>query len=213
VEHPKRLAEIAKNAGVKRFVQVSSFSIFGKCEVIDGNSPILPFSIYGKSKAAAEAALKELATPDFSIINVRLPFMFGTQNPSLMGKLTSLLQKVPFFPISVDAAERSMLTYADAADVLYLAAKEERSCEINVADPNLFTTELLAELMRDKNMNPAKLLRIPKFATRFIRKVVPSIGDRLFAKSILASENNWASNLTLKVGIKAEINSILSNVK
>lgn len=57
VDLPKRLAEAAFNAGVGRFVHVSSAAVQGDKEVLDESDSTQPFSDYSRSKALAEEGL------------------------------------------------------------------------------------------------------------------------------------------------------------
>jgi nucleoside-diphosphate-sugar epimerase len=63
-----RLARIARDAGVRRFVFASSCSIYGAAgsDWRDERGPISPVGPYGRSKAEAEVAIGELAGSDFS---------------------------------------------------------------------------------------------------------------------------------------------------
>jgi nucleoside-diphosphate-sugar epimerase len=192
VRHPLKLAAAAKSAGVKQFIQVSSFSIFGKVEFISSKTPINPSGNYGESKALVEEKLLELRSSDFNIFTLRLPFMFGVQNTSLMEKLIRVLSCVPVFPISKCEVQRSMLTYVDAANLLIRASDEGLGGVASAADHQLFSFELLAKTMLEENFG-----------------LFPSIGDRIFASSILELDNNWARPVDLQIGLNTEIRNLL----
>jgi nucleoside-diphosphate-sugar epimerase len=75
------LAELAKKAGVKRFVFVSSQSIYGisntEDELDEYNSVKNPQTAYAKTKWLAEQELKNLEDNDFYITYVRPSTVFG----------------------------------------------------------------------------------------------------------------------------------------
>jgi nucleoside-diphosphate-sugar epimerase len=209
VEHPLRLAKLAKEVGVKHFVQVSSFSIFGRCEFIDADSKLNPRNDYGESKVEAEIGLGNLMTEKFKVTNIRLPFMFGSQNKSQMEKLVGLLGKLPAFPVASIPIKRSMLTYTDAAELLCRAGLMENPGSINIADPQLFTMELLFDLMVELGETPAQLIKMPDFVSNSIKYFVPKIGERLFENSVLCPSINWAKNVKLKIGIVNELRELV----
>ncbi len=210
VEHPLRLATIAKAAGVRRFVQVSSFSVFGHAELIDKATKIAPVNLYGETKFAAENGLLALQDAQFSIICVRLPFMFGTENPAMMGDLIKALSRLPILPVSSLAARRSMLSYADAAHTLIGAALDESSGQICAADPEPFTFEMLGGLMRKSGQRPATFMRLPHWLCSAAIGILPGIGRRLFSSSVLSASFNVLNETSPVRGIAAEIEAILA---
>lgn len=73
------LAELAKAAGVGRFVFSSSCIMYGVSElgVVDEESPLAPETEYARSKVEAEAALRRLAGDGFSPIFCRNGTIYG----------------------------------------------------------------------------------------------------------------------------------------
>ena len=74
-----RLAELAREAGVRRFVFSSSCIMYGMNEagVVDETSPLDPQTTYARSKVASEVALRELATDEFSPTYIRNGTVYG----------------------------------------------------------------------------------------------------------------------------------------
>jgi len=75
-----RLAKLAKQAGVLRFVFASSCSVYGAAG--DGSSrseqdPTNPLTAYAKSKILVEQDLKQLASPDFQVSALRFATACG----------------------------------------------------------------------------------------------------------------------------------------
>jgi dTDP-4-dehydrorhamnose reductase len=174
---------------------------------------IAPVSAYGQSKSDAENALLALADRDFVVVCARLPFMFGVQNPSLMGKLIDLINRVPLFPVAISSIDRSMLTYGDAAALLVAISEDvKKTCVINLADPQFFNIETLVRKMQEGSIKTAQTVKIPDFAATLIKKVAPSIGDRLFSRSVLNESNNWAARKEIPIGINREILNLLVNL-
>ena len=74
-----RMGEIAKKAGIKRFIYSSSCSLYGlgSKQLLNEESPPYPQTAYGKSKILAENGLSELADNNFSPVFMRNATAFG----------------------------------------------------------------------------------------------------------------------------------------
>lgn len=74
-----RLAKMAKNAGIKRFIFSSSCSIYGiaKNGIVDEKSPVNPITEYAKSKVKMENELRKLADEAFTVGILRNSTVFG----------------------------------------------------------------------------------------------------------------------------------------
>ena len=74
-----RLAKLAKEAGVRRFVYMSSCSVYGVATVGDvtEESPVNPQTAYAECKTLVERDLKPLADDDFSPTFMRNATAFG----------------------------------------------------------------------------------------------------------------------------------------
>jgi len=74
-----RLAELAKAAGVRRFVFASSCSMYGATgqDLVDEQAPLQPLSAYAASKVRTEARLHELADETFSPVLMRNATVYG----------------------------------------------------------------------------------------------------------------------------------------
>lgn len=74
-----RLAELTRDAGVRRFLFSSSCIMYGTSEaaVVDETAPLDPQTIYARSKVRSEHALRELATDRFSPTCLRNGTVYG----------------------------------------------------------------------------------------------------------------------------------------
>lgn len=74
-----RLAELAKAAGVERFLFSSSCIMYGMSEthVVDEDSPLDPRTEYARSKVSAERAIGALADDKFSPVFLRNGTLYG----------------------------------------------------------------------------------------------------------------------------------------
>jgi nucleoside-diphosphate-sugar epimerase len=74
------LAELARSAGVQRFVFASSCSMYGASGsggLVDETAPLAPLTAYAASKVRAEASLAQLASEDFSPVFLRFATAYG----------------------------------------------------------------------------------------------------------------------------------------
>jgi nucleoside-diphosphate-sugar epimerase len=72
------IAEVARGLGVRRLVFASSCAVYGAGEgVLDEESPLLPVSIYARTKADSEALLMAAADERFSPTALRFGTFYG----------------------------------------------------------------------------------------------------------------------------------------
>jgi nucleoside-diphosphate-sugar epimerase len=74
-----RLAALARDAGVGRWIQFSSCSVYGSGDggVLDESSPARPLTAYAAAKARSEEGLRALAAPGFAPVLLRLATVYG----------------------------------------------------------------------------------------------------------------------------------------
>src|SRR3954470_1890983 len=75
-----RLAEAAREAGVRRFIFASSCSMYGTATTdvaVDESAPLQPLTAYAESKVRSEEALSKLATDAFSPVFMRNATVYG----------------------------------------------------------------------------------------------------------------------------------------
>ncbi len=79
LEATVRLAEVAKRAGVTRFLFASSCSIYGQGggEALTETASFQPLTAYARSKVGAEAALHRMADASFSPVYLRNATAYG----------------------------------------------------------------------------------------------------------------------------------------
>ena len=118
-----RLARLAREAGVNRFIYTSSCSVYGIAakDFVDETSPVNPQTAYGICKALVERDLKQLAHPDFCVTILRNATAYGaswyeiryrTQQPRrpawVTGEISMTSDGTPWRPLvhALDIARR-----------------------------------------------------------------------------------------------------------
>lgn len=131
-----RLAETARTAGVKRFVHMSSCSVYGASGDIDSSevSPTDPLTAYAKAKLAVEQNVAPMANADFSPTFLRNATAYGaspnqrfdlvvndlTALALLTGKITMQSDGTPWRPFVhiLDIAKAITCVLAADADAM-----------------------------------------------------------------------------------------------
>jgi nucleoside-diphosphate-sugar epimerase len=193
VTYPTTLARRARAAGVQRFIQVSSFSIYGRTERIDAATLIAPVGDYGRSKLEAEQALFTLDRPDFRVAALRLPFMFSVEEPALLGRLVAMMLRLRMLPtLAKKPSRRSMITYAGAADTLLglTTAAVLPAGILTAADSEPLELLTVARLIGERVGRRVAIVPIPEALLPVASKAFPTVVDRVFRSSVLAPSAN-----------------------
>lgn len=209
VELPLRWAEAARAAG-GHFLQLSSFSVYGAAPLIDAATPELPAGAYGESKLAGDRALLALADERFRVTILRLPILIGDGEDKL-ARLLRLVRRTGVLPVPSSPIERSMLAYADLGAVVGAAIGKAWGGIAHAADPEPFTYDLLREAMTETGLR----LRLPRapWLVGAIKTLVPGVGGRLYAASLLDPDANLARALPLPVGLRRTLAAMLAGMQ
>jgi len=74
----RTIADLARVAGIRRFIFASTCSVYGACdELLDERSRVEPVSLYGQTKQASEEVLLKMASGDFSPVILRFATIYG----------------------------------------------------------------------------------------------------------------------------------------
>ena len=122
-----RVATLARQQGVGRYVLASSCSIYGFADgILDERSPVNPLTAYARANRRAEIAAKKLAGDRFAVTMLRFATVFGL-SPRMRFDLAINGMTLGFFrdgqiPIMRDGRQwRPFIHVQDVADA-YLAA-------------------------------------------------------------------------------------------
>ena len=88
----KIIGQIAKAAGVSKFIFASSCSVYGAQDsILDENSPTNPLSLYARTKIASERVLDDLKSNDFAPIFLRFGTVYGFSGRTRFDLVANLL--------------------------------------------------------------------------------------------------------------------------
>ncbi|PIO05818.1 hypothetical protein COT29_04095 [Candidatus Micrarchaeota archaeon CG08_land_8_20_14_0_20_59_11] len=157
-----RLATAAKKVGVKRFVFMSSCSIWHGNSLpvpITENTPPSPDSAYGRSKMCAEKAVRESGVP---FVIIRAPAIYGKDFREGFGAVVKLVRKGRMPVIGSGKNRIAFVHVDDVVRAITLAIKTKNINEdYNVTSGETLTQEeCLRAVAKACGVEP-KFLRLP----------------------------------------------------
>ncbi|MBA2445153.1 MAG: NAD(P)-dependent oxidoreductase [Nocardioidaceae bacterium] len=196
VIHPQRVADFeavnadgtagvlaaAKDAGVRRFVHVSSNSPFGvnptPTDTFRHDEPYHPYLGYGRSKMLAEERVRAAHSNDFETVIVRPPWFYGPWQPLRQTTFFRLI-RTGKFPLIGDGSQRRSMVYVDNL-VQGVALAERHPAAAGdafwIADERPYTMlEILAtvkQALRDEGFDVAdRQVKLPGLASRVAERI------------------------------------------
>jgi nucleoside-diphosphate-sugar epimerase len=198
VEAPVHLATLARAAGVRRFVHISSFSVLGRARAIDPGTSHAPTGEYGRSKLAAEAALLSLSEDEvggFAVVPVRLPAIVGGGSRDKLRQLVALWLRLRRLPVPRTPVARSMISIELAARVLAEIARGDDRGVLHAADPIAFTYRDAAQAITVATGRRVGVMTLPDSVITPLERLAPPLFASLYAPSVLAPAINRAGAL------------------
>lgn len=183
VAGPLRLAARAAGAGVRRFIQLSSFSVYGYAESIARTTPETPVAAYGASKLRADAALQKMHAGDFRVTCLRVPMLYGGGAGNKILQLAALMMRTGIFPVPRTPVRRSFLHVDNLAVAIRTLALKPVTGVCLAADADEFTMDLLADAIGEVTGRRPHLLRLPDAVFSPLRAMWRSVYSKLYLSS------------------------------
>lgn len=160
----RRLAAAAREAGVRRFLYLSSLAASGPSapgRPVTEESPPRPVNAYGRSKLAGERALEEEAGRRMEAVVIRPCAVYGPRDRDFLG-LFRLVERGLGLYAAARGAELSLVFVDDLANLCCLALERARagSVYLAAADPSVTWRGLVEAIGAALGRRPL-CLRIP----------------------------------------------------
>lgn len=210
VKYPVKLARLAKEAGVKQFIFISTIAVYGEdLEKIYEHTACNPVTSYGKSKLEAEKQLLELNDDSFKVTIIRPPMVYGNNAPGNIDSLVKLVRKIPFLPLGSIDNKRSFIYIGNLCHVINEIIKQEKSGIFLASDDEPLSTTKLCELIAKNLDKKVTLIKIPFFES-FLKLLKPSFHKRLYESlevdnRLTKEQLNLTNPYSVEEGIKLMI--------
>lgn len=215
-----QLARCAAAAGVRRFVHVSTILVNGSCT--DGRAPFreddipAPRGVYGKSKAAAESGLRDLAqTVDMAVTIIRPPLIYGAGVRGNFRLLVKAVQRGIPLPFGAIRNRRAFLGVDNLASFIAnrLAGAGGKFDVFLVADEaQISTPEFVRQIARAAGKT-ARVVPLPVPALQIMLKLSgrPETRDSLIGSMEIdvskAAATGWRPPLGMEEGLRRAVSA------
>lgn len=210
------LARQAANAGVKRFIFLSSVKVNGEAtaenEAFDYTDKVAPQDAYGISKAEAEMGLRKLAAETgMEVVIIRPPLVYGPGVKANFAAMIKLAQKNLPLPLGAIYNKRSLVALDNLVDLIITCIDHPKAANQTFLvsdDQDVSTTELLEMMTRAAGKKP-RLLPVPVSWLRLAGKLTgkQAVIDRLCGNLQVDIEHTkqtlgWKPVITVEEGIR-----------
>ncbi|WP_429215728.1 NAD-dependent epimerase/dehydratase family protein [Aeromonas veronii] len=210
-----KLARQAYDAGVKRFVFISSIGVNGghnQKRPFKYDDVAAPWDEYSQSKYAAELGLRQLAKETgLEVVIIRPPLIYGVNAPGNFGKLTHAVRHGRWLPLGAIHNQRSLVALDNIVDLIINCVTHPNATNQTFLvsdDQDISTTELLEMMSRAAGKSP-RLLPVPMSWLRLAGKLTgkQAVIERLCGNlqvdiSHTKTTLGWQPPISLEEGIK-----------
>lgn len=208
VDGSLHLARNAIKSGVKRFVYLSSVSVYGEqSERITNDMNFRPFTNASKSKVKFEEELIKLAeSTDMEVVIVRAPLVYGADAPGNFGLLVKLVNIMPLLPFGLTNNKMDFISVHNISDLLLTCAKHPCAGGHTFLASDMETvsiknfTSAIAKGLGKKSIQlpiPVSFMRLIGRLTRKSMMIEQLIGDHQVDSSCIREILNWAPPYTM----------------
>ncbi len=172
-----KVAEKAKQEGVKQFIFMSSMIVYSGCKekMITRHTVPIPLNFYGDSKWKADQKIRELESPKFKVVVLRLPMVYGKDSKGNYPVLARLACKLPLFPVVKN--RRSMLYIDNLCEFVKLMIDNEENGVFFPQNSEYTVTSDLVKMIADVKKHKIIMIFGFDWLVRLMMKVPGRIGE------------------------------------
>jgi UDP-glucose 4-epimerase len=166
VDLTERIAVLARRAGIRQFVFISSAGVLGRSSPAEGfndSSPVQPHDAYTRSKLQAEDLLRAQFAGDMDIAIVRPPLVYGPGAPGNFQRLLGAAASGWPLPVGALVAPRSLIGVRNLCDLTIRACADPVSGEVTMlaADAETASVAELVTLVAESFGRGPRLVNLP----------------------------------------------------
>lgn len=214
------LARQAADAGVKRFIFISSIKVNGESTELDKpfrpDDDFVPIEPYGLSKYEAEIGLRKIAAKKgMEVVIIRPPLVYG---PGVKGNFASMVKWInrglPLPLGGINRNKRSLVFVDNLVDLIITCIEHPNAANQTFLvsdDEDISTTNLLANIASSLDV-PNRLIPIPSSWITAVSKLIgkPGISQRLCGSlhvdiSITKELLSWQPPFSISESIKKTV--------
>lgn len=172
-----KVAEKAKQEGVKQFIFMSSMIVYSGCKekMITRHTVPIPLNFYGDSKWKADQKIRELESPKFKVVVLRPPMVYGKDSKGNYPVLARLACKLPLFPVVKN--RRSMLYIDNLCEFVKLMIDNEENGVFFPQNSEYTVTSDLVKMIADVKKHKIIMIFGFDWLVRLMMKVPGRIGE------------------------------------
>ncbi|WP_404408565.1 SDR family oxidoreductase [Pseudidiomarina marina] len=186
-----KLANEAADAGVKRFIYISSIKAIG--EKTNNGEPLRFDSdynyedAYGESKALAEKALKEITeNTSMEVVIIRPPLVYGPGVKANFAAMMKLAKRNLPLPLASVKNKRSLVAIDNLVDLIVTCIEHPKAANQTLMvsdDRDVSTPELLSAMTQAHGLQP----RLWPFPVNLLQMAATLVGKRNLADRLFSS--------------------------
>lgn len=202
---PILLAELAKEAGVTHFVQMSTVGVYGNVDSYKADSEYKGENFYAKSKIAADKSLLNLQSDEFNVSIVRPPVVYGGgASPGNIKRLIiAALRGIPF-PVKGINNKRDVLHVLNLVHALNVIVTETLGGVLIPTDKARISTEDILDQVVVLVERKIHKFKLPSVLIKLIAIIKPDFIQKIYGNSIgeCNMPSSYNPHFTLVDGVK-----------
>ncbi|MFQ6405256.1 NAD-dependent epimerase/dehydratase family protein [Methylophilus sp. 'Pure River'] len=181
IEYTFKVAELARQLQIKRFVFLSSIKVNGEASVhpFTETDPPAPLDAYGKTKMEAEFVLREFCTKhQIELVIIRPPLIYG---PGVKANFKQLI-KLCLLPVPLPLAslnnKRSFVNLDNLVDFIILCCTHQQAANQTflISDDEDMTIAELIRTVRRANQQTSRLFPVPPWLLQYLFEFIGKSG-------------------------------------